>query len=58
MLVKGREKEKRKHHIQYIIFVFLSLSMKECSRGVAGKKKRMEEAHNQTIKLNSGPFHI
>lgn len=49
MLVKGREKEKRKHHIQYIIFVFLSLSMKECSRGVAGKKKRMEEAHKQTI---------
>lgn len=38
MLVKGREKEKRKHHIQFIIFVFLSLSMEECPRGVAGKK--------------------
>lgn len=49
MLVKGKEKEKRKHHIQFIIFVFLSLSMKECSRGVAGKKKEWKRHTNKQL---------
>lgn len=44
MLVKGRGRRR-----ENTTFRFLSLSMKECSRGVAGKKKRMEEAHKQTI---------
>lgn len=37
---KGEGEEETPHSVYYFcIFVFLSLSMKECSRGVAGKKK-------------------